>query len=151
MNTDAYTIAIQVACEPEDPVPAHDHLQYCAHHVLASLTPRADICLRIVTPLESQQLNTVHRHQTKPTNVLSFCYHDDVATQLEGDLVLCAQIICHEAQLQQKSLDAHWAHLIIHGILHLAGFDHELEQDAQRMEQQEIKLLAQLGFPNPYE
>lgn len=151
MNVDAYTVDIQVACDPKDSTPSMDQLRRYTHHVLTHVTQRAEIGLRIVTPLESQQLNTQYRHQAKPTNVLSFCYSDDPKTHLEGDLILCASVIALQAQQQQKSLSAHWAHLITHGVLHLVGFDHESDTDAYCMEQQEIQLLAQLGFANPYE
>ncbi len=116
---------------------------------------RAELAIRIVTPAESQRLNREYRGKNRPTNVLSFPAGEtapaapDGATPL-GDLAICARIVAREAHEQKKSLAAHWAHMVVHGVLHLVGYDHEVAADAGRMERRETVLLKRLGFPNPY-
>jgi probable rRNA maturation factor len=104
------------------------------------------ITLRIVGNRESHFLNRKYRGKGKPTNVLSFPYGDG-----EGDVVLCNPLIAREARAQRKTLAAHYAHLVVHGILHLRGYDHETKRDAARMERAETRILRRLGFGNPYE
>jgi probable rRNA maturation factor len=101
--------------------------------------------VRIVNVRESQRLNFAYRKRNKPTNVLSFPYG-----QGRGDIVLCHPVIAREARAQGKSIAAHYAHLVVHGILHLRGYDHEKKRDAARMEAREVRLLRRLGFPDPY-
>jgi probable rRNA maturation factor len=113
----------------------------------------AEISLMVVSEAVSRELNHQYRGKDRPTNVLSFpadipAY---VESHLLGDLVICAPVVEREAQEQNKPLDHHWAHLTIHGCLHLLGYDHINEADAQVMEQLEIELLAELNIPNPYE
>ena len=108
----------------------------------------AEITIRIVGSDESKNLNAMYRKKKYPTNVLSFLV-DDVH-HLIGDIVLCAPIIEQEALDQSKNLEAHYAHLIIHGALHLYGYDHENKKDAEIMEKKEIKILTKLGYKNPY-
>lgn len=111
-----------------------------------------ELTIRVVEVAESQQLNHQFRHQNKPTNVLSFPSHlPEIATQnYLGDIVICADIIEHEALAQNKSNEAHWAHMLVHGILHLQGFDHIDDPQAVKMEALEVSLLAKLGYPDPY-
>jgi probable rRNA maturation factor len=104
------------------------------------------VVLRIVGLKEGRKLNLAYRKRDKPTNVLSFPYGNG-----GGDIVLCHPVIAREARAQGKPLAAHYAHLVVHGILHLRGYDHEKKQDAERMEQREIRVLRRLGFRNPYE
>lgn len=108
----------------------------------------AEITIRIVDNDESINLNNIYRKKKYPTNVLSFLVDDEV--HLIGDIVLCAPVIKKEALEQSKKLDAHYAHLIIHGALHLYGYDHENKKDADIMEAKEIKILTKLGYKNPY-
>ena len=108
----------------------------------------AEITIRIVDNDESINLNNIYRKKKYPTNVLSFLVDDEV--HLIGDIVLCAPVIEKEALEQSKKLDAHYAHLIIHGALHLYGYDHENIKDADIMEAKEIKILTKLGYKNPY-
>ncbi len=108
----------------------------------------AEITVRIVNENEGRQLNYDYRHKDYATNVLSFVYRHDVS--VHGDLVLCAPIVSREAQEQGKSVAAHYAHLIVHGILHLQGYDHEQEADAVLMEARETDIVTGLGFANPY-
>lgn len=112
--------------------------------------PHADITIRIVDEEESSHLNATYRKKQGPTNVLSFPFISPT-DHLQGDLVLCAPLVNQEAISQTKPLKSHWAHLIIHGILHLQGYDHIIEADAKLMKEQEIALLLTLGIPNPYE
>jgi probable rRNA maturation factor len=108
----------------------------------------AEITIRIVGSDESKNLNAMYRKKKYPTNVLSFLVDD--AHHLIGDIVLCAPVIEEEARDQSKNLEAHYAHLIIHGALHLYGYDHENKKDAEIMEEKEIKILTKLGYKNPY-
>lgn len=97
---------------------------------------------------QSRQLNSHYRGQDKPTNVLSFPFPNHQA--ILGDILLCADVINHQAQQQHKIYQAHWAHMVIHGLLHLCGYDHQDDEEALHMEGLEIKLLNQLGYDNPY-
>jgi probable rRNA maturation factor len=116
-----------------------------------------ELSVRVVGRTESRKLNAHYRGKDYPTNVLSFpatplpARVERIAEpQPLGDLVICPQVLRHEAREQQKSLRAHWAHLVVHGALHLIGYDHERSADARRMERREIAVLKQLGFANPY-
>lgn len=111
-----------------------------------------ELTVRIVDEAESAALNSQYRGKDYPTNVLSFTYDipAEVEMNLLGDLVICAPVVQHEAGQQGKAEQAHWAHMIIHGVLHLLGFDHLNDSDAQNMERHEIAILAKLGFPDPY-
>jgi probable rRNA maturation factor len=115
-----------------------------------------ELVIRIVDEAESASLNELYRHKSGPTNVLSFPFEPppgmgvkDIA--LLGDVVICAPVVLREAVIQGKSLEAHWAHMVIHGALHLLGCDHQDDDSAATMEALEIRLLGDLGFANPYE
>jgi probable rRNA maturation factor len=115
----------------------------------------AALSVRVVTPRESERLNGHYRNKKKSTNVLSFPA-DVPAGSLRGeakplgDLVICARVVSREAREQGKSLAAHWAHMVVHGTLHLLGHDHEKDDEAERMEAREKRLLKSLGFSDPY-
>jgi probable rRNA maturation factor len=111
-----------------------------------------EIGVSVVGPAESRRLNSQYRGKDKPTNVLSFPVPQLPVTGPRplGDLVICPQVLRTEAREQNKSLRAHWAHLVVHGSLHLIGYDHERDADADRMERREIAVLRRLGFANPY-
>jgi probable rRNA maturation factor len=112
-----------------------------------------ELAVRVVSPSESRRLNARYRGRDKPTNVLSFPAPELPAgsDQLPlGDLVICPEVLRAEAREQHKSLRAHWAHLVVHGALHLIGYDHMHAAEASRMERREISVLRRLGFPNPY-
>ncbi len=125
-----------------------------AGSALGRRASRAELGVRVVGPAESRRLNCRYRGKDKPTNVLSFPAHSpgviDTAPRPLGDLVICAQVVRTEAREQGKALRAHWAHLVVHGALHLIGYDHQREPDARRMERREIRVLRRLGFANPY-
>ncbi|MFO0305117.1 MAG: rRNA maturation RNase YbeY [Burkholderiales bacterium] len=110
----------------------------------------SEVTLRIVNAAEGRNLNSAFRGKDYPTNILTFVYHEKKSPVLLGDLVICAQVVAHEAKDQHKTLADHYAHLCVHGILHLGGFDHESPRDAKRMEALEVKMLAGLGVGNPY-
>ena len=114
----------------------------------AALLRDARVTIRFVGRREGRALNARYRRRDYATNVLTFVY-DDVEP-LAGDLVLCVPVVRQEAREQGKTFRAHCAHLVIHGMLHLQGFDHERAADARRMETREARLLAKLGYVNPY-
>jgi probable rRNA maturation factor len=107
-----------------------------------------EITVRIVDAEEGQTLNRDYRQKDYATNVLTFDYTQDPV--VTADLVLCAPVVVKEAKEQKKTLQEHYAHLIIHGTLHAQGWDHELDEDAQVMELRETEIMARLGFNNPY-
>lgn len=112
------------------------------------------VSVRVVDDAESESLNRAYRNKRRPTNVLSFPSGlDDPALPVRplGDLVICAPVVAREAAAQGKELKAHWAHMCVHGALHLQGYDHETGSEARAMEALEIRLMARLGYPNPYE
>lgn len=112
------------------------------------------ICIRLVDRKESAHLNSLYRKKIGPTNILSFSNDlllSSLPVYLLGDLVICSDLVVEEASTQNKSVLAHWAHLTVHGILHLLGYDHVAEDEAVRMEALEKELLGLLGFANPYE
>ena len=121
-----------------------------------ALFENPEITLRIVSTEESQSLNSCYRKKDKPTNVLSFPFEAPEISAIEevdellGDLVICEQVLLDEAQNQGKPPQAHWAHLFIHGLLHLIGFDHQTESEANEMESLEISILKEIGHNNPY-
>ena len=110
----------------------------------------SEVTLRIVNAAEGRNLNSAFRGKDYPTNILTFVYHEKKSSILLGDLVICAEVVAHEAKDQHKTLADHYAHLCVHGILHLGGFDHENPRDAKRMESLEVKILSELGVGNPY-
>ena len=110
------------------------------------------LTVRLVDREESAKLNYEYRHKDGPTNVLSFPYDQQIILEpvLLGDIVICAPLVPVEAQQQNKSAAAHWAHLVVHGFLHLLGYDHESAADADIMETVEVQVLQRLGLPDPY-
>ncbi|XKH01436.1 rRNA maturation RNase YbeY [Marinobacter nauticus] len=113
----------------------------------------SEVTVRIVDEAESRALNHQYRGKDKPTNVLSFPFEAPagITVPLAGDLVICAPVVEKEAREQHKEPVAHWAHMVVHGMLHLQGYDHIEDEEAEVMEALEVRLLAQLGFGNPYQ
>jgi probable rRNA maturation factor len=110
-----------------------------------------DVTVRIVGEAESHDLNRRYRGKDNPTNVLSFAYDGETLDiPVLGDLVICAPVVEREAREQGKDLQAHWAHMVVHGCLHLLGYDHEQDAEAQEMERREREIMAGLGFADPY-
>jgi len=114
----------------------------------APLLENADVTVRLVDRMEGRALNRTYRHRDYATNVLTFAYPD--RQPLCGDIVLCLPVIKEEARRQGKTLEAHLAHLTVHGVLHLQGFDHESKDDAELMEGIETEIVSKLGYPDPY-
>ncbi|MFN6971664.1 MAG: rRNA maturation RNase YbeY [Rheinheimera sp.] len=133
-------------------LPSEAQIQLWLNAAVSPFQPVAEVTVRIVDEAESQQLNFDYREKDKPTNVLSFPFQcpPGIELPLLGDLVICAGVVAQEANEQNKSLDAHWAHMVVHGSLHLLGFDHINDDDALEMEAEEIQILAELGFADPY-
>lgn len=133
-------------------LPEDTALHRWAQAAILGQREQSEIALRIVDAPESRELNRRFRNRDHPTNVLSF--PADIAPDLNlpllGDLVICAPIVAREAQQQHKSCIAHWAHMVVHGTLHLQGYDHIKAKDAEIMERLEIQILKEFGFNNPY-
>jgi len=119
--------------------------------VKAALERPAEITLRVVNQAEGRNLNSAFRGKDYATNVLTFVYHEPGSPFLQGDLILCAQVVAREAREQGKPIEHHYAHLTVHGVLHLAGLDHVRPRDAEKMEALEVAILQRLKVPNPYE
>lgn len=117
---------------------------------LAAGDREGELGIRVVGSLESRALNARWRGKIGPTNVLSFPASPQLGGREIGDIVVCAPVVAREAREQGKSLAAHWAHMIVHGTLHLLGFDHARARDAKRMERRERALLARIGVADPY-
>ncbi len=141
---------VQIVSKSLD-IPKKSELEYWVQSI--PYKSETSACLRIVDESEAKELNKQYRKIDKATNILSF--PAELPTQLNinflGDIVICAPIVSREAQEQRKQLNDHWAHLLVHGILHLQGFDHENDSDTKEMEAMEIKILQDLNVPNPYE
>ncbi len=114
----------------------------------AALSSDARVTIRIVGQAEARLLNRSYRNKDYATNVLTFVFRD--TPPLEGDIALCAPVITREARAQRKTVAAHYAHMVVHGLLHLQGYDHENSKDAAAMERRERTLLARFGYPDPY-
>lgn len=147
-------ITIQYAADKKL-APAKDQITKWALQALADNTEKTELTIRIVDTAEISELNQTYRKKTGPTNVLSFPADlpETMADQFSvlGDVVICAEVVNREAVEQHKTQQAHWAHMVVHGIFHLLGHDHENDADADIMEKLEIEVMKKLGFTNPYE
>lgn len=144
---------LQVAITQTDRLPTEQQIMQWLNVILPQFMDQAEITIRIVDEAESQQLNHTYRQKNKPTNVLSFPFESpiDIEVPLLGDLIICKQVVEKEAQEQHKLLISHWAHMIVHGCLHLLGYDHIVDEEAEEMESIEIDIMKQLGFDDPYQ
>jgi probable rRNA maturation factor len=145
------TLDLQVACDQQNlPTPANFKLWLNA--ALSEVKPNAEVTVRLVDTAESQQLNEQYRGKDRPTNVLSFEFDAPPMVELDllGDLIICKQVIEKEAIEQEKNLLDHWAHMVVHGSLHLLGYDHIDNDQAIVMETLEKKILATLAIDDPY-
>jgi probable rRNA maturation factor len=140
----------------ESAVPSQADFELWGNAVLQELNQSeqdVELGIRLVSEDESAELNSNFRNKQGPTNVLSFTYGvmpAEAQHNLLGDLAICSQVVIREAQQQQKTASAHWAHMTIHGILHLKGFDHQADDEAAAMEKMESDILSRLGYPHPY-
>jgi probable rRNA maturation factor len=144
-------LEIQLATSYAD-YPSEQQFQLWVDTVLQEDDQDSEIVIRLVDDQESAELNQQYRHKQGPTNILSFPFEapDGFDTDLLGDLVICAPLIALEARQQNKQLFDHWAHITIHGVLHLLGYDHIDDAEAEEMEALEIKILSRLNINNPY-
>lgn len=151
MNKDNISITVQYAISVEG-LPGEHEISSWAGIALQDRQGPAEMIVRIVDEAEMTALNQRYRGKDGATNVLSFPYEpiEGVETGLLGDVVICAPVVAREAVAQGKALEAHWAHMVIHGVLHLLGYDHGSDSEAREMEQLEKWQLASLGFLNPY-
>ncbi len=145
-------LELQLACDDIN-IPPHEQIEKWAGVALETIgTSNFGLTLRVVDEKEISDLNKEYRGQSTVTNVLSFPF--DPIPGIEefflGDIVICAAVVEREAGSQGKSSQAHWAHMLIHGILHLSGYDHMVDQEADEMEALEVEILSTLGFSNPY-
>lgn len=133
-------------------MPAEERLRTWVRLALGDRAKSAELSVRVVDEAEITALNSRYRGKDYPTNVLSFPYEGmpGVESALLGDVVICAPVVAREAVEQGKPSEAHWAHMAIHGALHLLGYDHYEAGEAERMEALETRLLAKLGFADPY-
>lgn len=135
------------------PGPSDDEFRQWCELALRQRSADSEMTVRLVDEAEGRELNLTYRHKDYATNVLSFpadVPDDMLDIPLLGDLVICVPVVEREAAEQGKALDAHWAHLVMHGCLHLLGYDHIDDDEAEEMEALERELLAQLGHPDPY-
>lgn len=147
-------VELQIATVDQDGIPTEETLKKWAKVALetAGRTEDAELTVRVAMSDEIQHLNGIYRGIDKPTNILSFPFEcpPEVKLPLIGDLVVCLAVLKREALEQHKSIEEHFAHLIVHGCLHLIGYDHIKPEDASVMEPLEIKAVQALGFDNPY-
>ncbi|TNG95658.1 rRNA maturation RNase YbeY [Pasteurellaceae bacterium USgator11] len=145
-------IDLQLACENTDNLPSQTQIALWAQSAVKPSLDDLEMTVRIVDEAESQDLNRTYRGKDYPTNVLSFPFESpaEVELPLLGDLVICRQVVEREAAEQQKPLLAHWAHMVVHGSLHLLGYDHIEDAEAEEMESLESEIMQALGFADPY-
>ena len=146
------TIDLQIACEQETCLPTAEQIEQWATAAVQPQSDEVEMTVRIVDEAESHELNLNYRGKDRPTNVLSFPFEcpDEVELPLLGDLVICRQVVEREAQEQDKPVMAHWAHMVVHGSLHLLGYDHIEDDEAEEMESLETQIMTGLDFADPY-
>ncbi len=152
MNPSPTTIDIQYATECE--APAREQFELWINSALSILHEAvSELTVRIVDRSEMTELNQQFRQKNGATNVLSFPYSSPLPGDngLMGDIIICQPVAVAEAEEQGKPLQAHWAHLTLHGLLHILGYDHQTDEEAETMESKEIEIMAQFSFDNPYQ
>jgi probable rRNA maturation factor len=148
VKTAKLSLAVQYACNHEA-LPSRPKIRRWVNWALKATAPdSAVVTVRFVAEEEGRELNRDYRGKDYATNVLSFAY--DFPPELAGDLVLCLPVVLKEASDQGKAIEAHFAHLLVHGMLHLQGYDHEQEAEAEEMETLERKIMARMGYDDPY-
>ncbi len=147
-----HEVDVQIACD-EDDLPDPAELRAWARAAVGDLRRCSELTIRVVDEAESARLNSSYRNKDGATNVLSYPFAPPAGVDIPllGDIVICAPVVRREANEQSKSTNSHWAHMVVHGSLHLLGFNHERAREAQEMEALEMRILADLGFDNPYE
>ncbi|MGF1839934.1 rRNA maturation RNase YbeY [Vibrio atlanticus] len=143
---------LQIAVENEQGLPTEQDIQLWLDKTIPQFQENAELTVRIVDTQESHQLNHDYRGKDKPTNVLSFPFEAPPGVELDllGDLIICRQVVEKEAEEQSKPLLAHWAHMVVHGSLHLLGYDHIEDDEAEEMESLETEIMQTMGFEDPY-
>ncbi|WP_410016086.1 rRNA maturation RNase YbeY [Sodalis sp. C49] len=143
---------LQVACADPAGLPDEATFMRWLEGVLPQFQDEAEVTIRLVDDAESHELNLTYRGMDKPTNVLSFPFEapPQVELPLLGDLIICRQVVEREAGEQDVPLEAHWAHMVVHGCLHLLGYDHIQDEEAEEMEALEADIMQALGYPDPY-
>jgi probable rRNA maturation factor len=155
-NGPSICLDLQIACnegKDKQNLPSQEDFQSWVEAALTQYEKPFELTVRLVTNEESRQLNYQYRGKDKPTNVLSFPFEvpEGIELDLLGDLIICVPVVEQEALEQKKALIAHWAHMVVHGCLHLLGYDHIEDDEADEMEALETKIITALGFPAPYE
>lgn len=133
-------------------LPAETDIKQWATAAIGDRMSDAELTVRLVDEPESAQLNEDFRHKKGATNVLSFSMEcmEEIGVSLLGDIAICAPVVEREAIAQNKEIEAHYAHMVVHGVLHLSGYDHMESEQAERMEKLETEILGRLGYPDPY-
>ncbi|MBM4228139.1 MAG: rRNA maturation RNase YbeY [Gammaproteobacteria bacterium] len=146
-------VRVSVQRASKEPAPLRGQLVRWVRHALAGRRRDAALTVRLVDDAESAALNLRWRHREGSTNVLSFPAGEmpESMQDVLGDIVVCAPLVAREAMAQGKPVEAHWAHLVVHGTLHLLGFDHVKSREATVMEDTERQILSSLGYPDPYQ
>lgn len=144
--------ALDDAVEDAPAMPTADQFEAWAAAALAGRREEAELSIRVVDEAEGSELNQAYRHRPGPTNVLSFPFDSPAEFEIPllGDVVICAPVVAREAREQGKPALAHWAHMTVHGTLHLLGYDHETPAEADEMERLEARILDGLGYSDPY-
>ncbi|BDU36270.1 putative metallopeptidase [Vibrio nigripulchritudo SFn27] len=143
---------LQLAVENENGLPSEAQLNEWLTKTVSQFQKDAEVTIRIVDEEESHQLNHEYRGKDKPTNVLSFPFEAPPGIEMDllGDLIICKQVVELEAKEQEKTVLAHWAHMVVHGSLHLLGYDHIEDEEAEEMESLETEIMQSMGFEDPY-
>jgi probable rRNA maturation factor len=154
MSRTSRELRVEVRSNVRRGAPSNLRISRWARAAAGARGRNAELALRIVGAAEGRRLNLLWRGRDYATNVLSFPApagtRGSLAARSLGDIVICAPIVVREARQQDKRTDHHWAHLVVHGVLHLLGYDHDNEPDAERMERRERRVLADFGIPDPY-